>query len=840
MKFDPKQANQSLKDQKSTTPMMLNRVCWKTSRIPGTNVKEEQLEDHLTQSWNEVRDAVRPSIFEVRRRRPLLPTHLAMQSQPRSRRDSRRNRSPALPERFRPFKTIKPPSKRAFIKPPRFEGKDNCLESHLVQFEIIAKHNQWKDSEKADFLKCSLSGEASHMLRDLDDKATYDDVVSQLRQRYGSLEQIESYRMELKHRRRKPGESLSQLLKDIRRLFLLAYPGPQNYSEIYKRNLYWEAKVKESHGNPKKLWKTLSSVLCRDQSKSSIPSQGDVNAENFSKSFSAKVESVRSSTSSATRPSFEGICSPSKFEQFQDITVDDAIKLLQQAANKNCRLHPVPTWIIKTFAVDLAPFVALLVNTSTRSGLFPSSQKRAIVTPILKKASLDANDLSNYRPVSNLSFISKILERAAYMQMSSYLQDNGLLPEKQSAYRKFHSTETALLDIMSDVHSAADRGQVTLLALLDQSAAFDVIDHGILMDRLHHTFGFSGTALSWIGSYLSGRSQYVYFNGDSSKITQVEYGVPQGSVLGPLLFVLFTADITSMVEGYGLKAHSYADDLQIYSHVDPSDAQSLVLQISSCVESIQQWMAQNRLKLNPTKTELIWLGSHRRIQQCSTDPLLIAGALIKPSSHVRDLGVIFDSDLSMSTHVNKLIGVCFFHLRQLRLIRRSLDVEATHALVRALIHSRLDYCNGVLAGLPVERLRRLQSIMKASARLVLRLPSHASVTERMHRQLHWLDIPQRITYKLCVQTFKCLHNLTPGYLSRHCTSVASLPGRAHLRSATSGQLVVPSTRTMTLGNRGFHVSGPVSWNNLTPQLHDRTISLASFKKLLKTFLFRTQ
>ena len=184
--------------------------------------------------------------------------------------------------------------------------------------------------------------------------------------------------------------------------------------------------------------------------------------------------------------------------------------------------------------------------------------------------------------------------------------------------------------------------------------------------------------------------------------------------------------------------------------------------------------------------------------------------------------------------------MCFFHLRQLRLIRRSLDVEAAHALVRALIHSRLDYCNGVLAGLPVERLRRLQSIMKASARLVLRLPSHASVTERMHGQLHWLDIPQRITYKLCVQTFKCLHNLAPGYLSRHCTSVASLPGRAHLRSATSGQLVVPSTRTMTLGNRGFHISGPVSWNNLTPQLHDRTISLASFKKLLKTFLFRTQ
>ena len=163
---------------------------------------------------------------------PQSDYQMAMQAQPRVRRNSRRRRSPTLPERSRPFKTIKPPSKRAFIKPPRFEGKDNCLESHLVQFEIIAKHNQWNDSEKADFLKCSLAGEASHMLRDLSDKASCDDVISQLRQRYGSLEQIESYRVELKHRKRKPGETLSHLLKDIRRLFLLAYPGPQNYMTL--------------------------------------------------------------------------------------------------------------------------------------------------------------------------------------------------------------------------------------------------------------------------------------------------------------------------------------------------------------------------------------------------------------------------------------------------------------------------------------------------------------------------------------------------------------------------------------------------------------------------------
>ena len=121
--------------------------------------------------------------------------------------------------------------------------------------------------------------------------------------------------------------------------------------------------------------------------------------------------------------------------------------------------------------------------------------------------------------------------------------------------------------------------------------------------------------------------------------------------------------------------------------------------------------------------------------------------------------------------------------------------------MRALIHSRLDYCNGVLAGLSLEKYRRLQSIMKASARLVLRLPSYASVTQLMHDRLHWLDVPQRIKYKLCVLTFKCIHKSAPGYLSRHCTSVSSLPGRSQLRSAAAGQLVVPFSKTKTLGGQ---------------------------------------
>ena len=179
-------------------------------------------------------------------------------------------------------------------------------------------------------------------------------------------------------------------------------------------------------------------------------------------------------------------------------------------ANKNCELDPVPTWIVKKYADELSSFIAILFNESLRAGQFPSTQKCAVITPVLKKSTLDQNDLGSYRPISNLTFMSKLLERCAYEQLTSYLTDNGLLPELQSAYTKNRSTETAVLKVLSDAYAAADDRKVTLLSFLDLSAAFDTVDHGILMQRLRFSFGMGGSVLDWIRSYLEGRTQYTF------------------------------------------------------------------------------------------------------------------------------------------------------------------------------------------------------------------------------------------------------------------------------------------------------------------------------------------
>jgi hypothetical protein len=605
---------------------------------------------------------------------------------------------------------------------------------------------------------------------------------------------------------------------------------------IEKQNSYWSNKVSDSHRCPKKLWKTLSSILCREKKISS--QQSTISADDFSRAFASKVQNVRTSTQSASPPDFTGVTSASTFEQFHLLTVDDSIRLVKRANNKCCALDPAPTWIVKQYVDDLAPFITILINRSIRSGQFPSSQKCAMVTPLLKKETLDPCDLGNYRPVSNLSFLSKILERAVYDQVSSYLQEYNLLPERQSAYRKHHSTETALLDVLSDVYAASDSGKLTLLGLLDQSAAFDVVDHEILLQRLEHCFGLTATVLAWMTSYLSDRTQFVNYNG-RSEITVIQFGVPQGSVLGPLLYVLYTSEIYDIIEGFGLHVHGYADDLQIYDYVFPQNVIKLVDRFSACVCAIMEWMKSNRLCLNPGKTELIWLSSPRRVHLCPSGSILIAGSWIKPATSVRDLGVILDNGLTMIPHVNKLISLCYFNIRQLRTIRRSLTSDASHSLVRALIHSRLDYCNGVLSGLPDYMFGRLQSVLKASARLVLKKPPGASTSSAMINILHWLPFPQRVLYKTAVMTYKCLNNLAPTYLSRRFTSVSEVPGRAMLRSNTLDrqQLIIPKTNTLTIGPRGFYFSGAHSWNNLPISLRDNSMSLATFKKHLKTALF---
>ena len=561
--------------------------------------------------------------------------------------------------------------------------------------------------------------------------------------------------------------------------------------QVYRKKErdYWSMRTSEQAKQPRKLWQTLNTLLGASNSHkrpTSCPT-----AQEFADFFEAKVAAVRKSTSAGTA-STELPVATEIFDCFQPCTVDDVQSTILGAPSKSCTLDPLPTDVLKKFLPELLPFITDMCNLSLEQGCIPLSQRHAIITPRLKKAGADPTEVQNYRPVSNLSFISKVVEKLVCRQLVAFCERLGLLPNLQSAYRKNHSTETAVLKVISDILLAADSGQITLLCMLDMSAAFDTVDHEILLDRLEQSFGIHGRVLSWIKSFLHGRTQSVSCGGQQSSKSTLVCGVPQGSVLGPILFLIYCADVILIALRHGFRVHSYADDTQLYFHADPSEADNQVQLLTTCVEDISQWMSANRLKINKEKTQFIWLGTPHLLTQIQCQSVKLGGVDIQTSTEAMFLGVLLDNTLSFAQHVRRGAGKCFYFLRQLRIVRRSLTEEAAKTMVHAFIASRIDYCNSILHGMSATHMRPLQNVLNAAARLVLRKRKFDHITAAARNQLHWLPIAQRVEFKVCLFVSKCLRNSAPTYLVEMCVPVSTKTYRSHLRSAAHGDLVAPS------------------------------------------------
>ena len=362
-----------------------------------------------------------------------------------------------------------------------------------------------------------------------------------------------------------------------------------------------------------------------------------------------------------------------------------------------------------------------------QSGVVPQDFKQALVNPLIKKQTLCKNYLRNYRPISNLSFLSKILEKVVANRLHEHIYNHRLSNDLQSAYKRFHSTETALLKIHNDIVDNMDNGKVTALTLLDLSAAFDTIDHSILLQRLHRYFGISGLAVRWFKSFLSDIYQSINISGTLSSPQHLPFGVPQGSVLGPVLFSLYTTSLSQVIANRNLSHRFYAVDTQVYISLSQSNVQESLSTLSDCLTDILSWMESSKLKLNPDKTYLIIIGTkQQRNKVINHFPVKLLGSDTFPSDTVRNLGVIFDSDFNFRQHISQVCKSCFYHIRDLRRIRRHFGVTSSISTAKtistALISSRLDYCNSLLNNIAKRDLAKLQRVQNCLARVVLRAP----------------------------------------------------------------------------------------------------------------------
>ena len=617
-----------------------------------------------------------------------------------------------------------------------------------------------------------------------------------------------------------------------------------NLIRAEKYKLYSE-KISAASNDPKKLWKELNHILNKSPAPA-LPKHDSLPplVETFSSFFLEKIDNIRAKFTDDINPSpghATQYTAPGLFQKFQEVSENEIAKLIKSSPVKSSSLDPIPTFLLLDCLDVLTKPITTIINLCLAHGVFPDQFKLALVSPLLKKPSLSKEELKNYRPVSNLNYMSKLLERVVARQLNNHLQNQNLVNTSQSAYKAGHSTESALLKIKNDIHMSIAQGHCVALTLLDLSAAFDTIDHNILLNRLSTEYGISDVVLRWFISYLTDRKQAVKIQDTLSSERNLPYGVPQGSVLGPVLFTLYTTPLSKIISAFSsLSHHLYADDTQIYVSLKPQTCISLIKQLQDCLLAVQSWMATNKLKLNPDKTEFIVLGTETNRSRLSNFfPVDILGNTCTPTSKVKNLGVVFDSSLSMSKHVSQICSSCFYHIRDFRRIRRFLSKSVSITLANALVTSRIDYCNALLYGISAKQSRRLQLVQNTLCRIINHLPKYSRISREL-KLLHWLPVKQRITFKILVFTYKALHTHQPPYISSLLNPYScnrqtrrSNPDNKYLHTPRYQQKIHKSRNHF---DWSFEIAAPSLWNSLPP--HVRTApSLSSFRSQLKGHLF---
>ena len=614
-----------------------------------------------------------------------------------------------------------------------------------------------------------------------------------------------------------------------------------------KRYLYQKAQADECSSNNKKFFSFASRLLGSDKKCISHGFENDkVAADAFASFFNEKIQIIGKELDEARNTlstidtnesgSMLHLVSQSratpKLANLKPTNVDEVLRIISNSNNKYCILDILPTWLLKKNSDTLAPVLVTLFNKSMSSGIVPDYFKKAIIKPVLKKFDSDQDDLNQFRPVSNLPFLSKVMEKIVSSRIEQHLSTNKLLAKSQSAYRKHYSTETLVLKLSNDILSALDNKRGVLLVTLDISAAFDTVNHHMLLERYMSYFGIEGEVLAWMTSYLMGRQQTVSVGNHQSGSYSVDCGFPQGSVLGGMQYNMFASPMSEITFVHETEELCYADDTNAYKtfsiDVD-GELNATIANIENCLKDVHSWMVNNRLKLNMDKTEVMVFVPKNKVKKLPLESCIlnIGGYKIKVQEEIKILGVMFDRTMTMNACVNKMSSAAWLQYRRISKVRSTLTKDMTESLVNALVTPKIDYCNSVLCMLPVKSITKLQRVQNACAKLIFRAKKFNHVTPLM-KQLHWLPVRYRTKFKVLLITYKSLNNLAPEYLGELLHSW-------NLRS--SDMLLRPSLDPRSrYGKRTFACAAAALWNLLPTSIRCAE-SVDIFKKALKTHFF---
>ena len=385
-------------------------------------------------------------------------------------------------------------------------------------------------------------------------------------------------------------------------------------------------------------------------------------ASDFNKFFTDKIEAIRDNMDETPCPvsDFPNTHTTTEDTQlwhtFEPVTMEELNDIINEAGIKCSPSDILPLSVLKENLYILQPLILQIVNASLSQGSM-DGVKLADIIPLLKNNFLDPNVLKNFRPVSNLTFLGKLIERVVLRRLNDHLSKNNLHCPEQSAYKKNFSTETLLVRIWNDLLVASDEKSATVVMMLDLSAAFDTVDHNLLLDILKKEIGLRGTVLKWFESFLKGRSQRIRLGSTVSDEIIIKFGVPQGSVLGPVLFNLYIRSIYGFVQALNFSIFGYADDHQIMKHFKPyNQGVTLLTKLKECFAAVKSWMQKYYLAMNDSKTQIIIFGPTSVLKEITVNGVNIGSCniTIRFVSTVKNLGIYMDAALSMKDHIAEL------------------------------------------------------------------------------------------------------------------------------------------------------------------------------------------
>ena len=549
----------------------------------------------------------------------------------------------------------------------------------------------------------------------------------------------------------------------------------------------------------------------------------------FVKNNNAKInedlvtDEVNEILKKSTRPSFS----------FTEVSEEQVIKAVRSINTNACGVDDISAFFLKLGIENSVYAFTNIINTSIIYKKFPTRWKYALVKPLPKNN--NPTCAGDYRPISLLPAFSKVVEKLMAKQMIEYLKETNYFDNLQSAYKHSHSTVTALLNVTDDIYECLENSELVFLVLLDYSKAFDCANHRLILAKLKAA-GFRDDSLEWIFSYLSDRRQKVATSQGESSWSEVFNGVPQGSVLGPLLFTVLVSDLRDAIKRG--RYHMYADDTQLYYSCKSENANATIEKINSDLCRISDYSKKNCLKLNVEKSKFIIIGSRqnlKKLKNIQLDSIKIDNDVIEREYEAKDLGVTLDEELTWTRHVNLSIANAYGKLKQGFRFKNFLNESTKFKMTETYILSQFNYADIILQNLSEQLQNKIQKLQNSCVRFTfgLRKYDHISAFIKNKKILNMKN--RRLLHSLTLM-FRIKNNEAPMYL---CDRIKSHTDTHEHFTRNRFNIDPPFARTK-LRSMSFFVYISKQFNELGKNIDIRNISISTFKLRCRNYLLSKQ